>query len=232
MRIRGLRFTHKGGPHSGHHGHSGLAGQPGGSLGGDYTQVYVPAGFTEQEAELAATFIWEHELGDKPTEKTRELLDSLVLGEKFDTLGDWADDTLNKVRSKQIVEAGKKGGFLHDGDYDTLMAMNIGRTRRFVSVVPNKDMGLDRVAVEKEWGISRHAIMPMMVMGTAQYEIRKGWNIRINELNPSKRHTFWHELGHTVSGSVIRKFIGPVKSGETGGAYIDRFANHMEKIGQ
>lgn len=209
-----------GGKGSGHHGHKGVPGQRGGSA--------PSKGISAQGSveERAASFIISHRTGERPEKDVAEFLDTVVLGQK--TLGQWAEDTLAEVRPKQLVSS---SDFLTGNDLSRLQSIKdkgIWSTKRTVEVVGEDKMPtIDRVALEKEWGISRYAVIPnTKPVGTWSHG-KDGFVIQVSTESLSKRHTFWHEFSHTIPGHVIEQFIGKSRKEDTPAQYAERFARKM-----
>ncbi len=232
--IRGLKFTTKGGPGSGNIGHAGLAGQSGGSLSGSASIVFTPSGFTEEEAFEAAQYVVGNKRGEEPTGRAGELLDEHVGGimrEQKMTLGEWALDTTKKVRAKQLHEIGKEGDILTDKDLNTLLAMNphVFLVKRQLTITDN--IKLDHISMEQEWGISRHAIKPMIAIGSAQFRGDiMAWDMKVSKQSEHPRQTFWHEFAHTIPPHLFESFFRPKQPGETEGLYLDSFAKRMSGL--
>jgi len=223
-----------GGPGSGHHGHAGRPGSVGGSLSGSASSVFVPKGFTEEEALEAAQYVVGTKRGKEPVGRAKELLEDHVGGimrEQKMTLGEWALDTTKKVRAKQLHEVGKEGGVLIDKDLNTLLAMDshIFLARRRLTITDSIE--LDRISIEDEWGISRYAIKPMIAAGSSQFRGDiMAWDIRVSKQSDNSRQTFWHEFGHTMPSHLLESFFRPRGVGENEGAYLNDFAKQMGNL--
>jgi len=234
--IRGLRFTTKGGPGSGHHGHSGVPGKVGGSAPGGGSSIGVWGGIQaypnpeEIIAEDAADFILNHTPGDKPSQLVSRYIDAIPLKEG-QNLGEWAKETLVTLRPKLTYESGKS--FLEESDLTKLQTIkdySVWKNKRIVFVKPPERMpSVDPISVEREYGLSRYAIRPD-VKATGTWNLQSGvFAIGISTASLNKRKTFWHEFSHTIPEHVISNKIGPSRPGESAAEYSNRFAIIMSE---